>query len=392
MEKLENNKSFDQLSEASYRLVDTLLQESEIQSILSDKEFISEIDALGKFRSKLAQTNLSDTIEIQFQFLLNFYSIDENNLTKTSLTDLQDAFVENEYSTFINAHTSIFANKVSYEDKFLKAMAMGFIGRRLNMSEEKDYIEKVLNKYLDILDKYKIFARNYIISNNKFEYTCNSEEVYRRYVELEQRHKKFRDSCTTNGIAVSQIPNMVSEFVPVVKQIRNDGLDDYTYTNMFSDFFVLQFKFVCIFVSNPIFSVGGSVTASIVTTIEQNLKAANLVRAELEILPKSQVELDNIIDSLNNELNNKKGGNNSGGCYIATMVYGSYNHPQVMILRQFRDNVLDKSSFGKWFIKMYYRYSPELVEKLKDKRLINKIIKEILNLFIQIVKNEYGDR
>jgi hypothetical protein len=31
---------------------------------------------------------------------------------------------------------------------------------------------------------------------------------------------------------------------------------------------------------------------------------------------------------------------NSGGCYIATMVYGDYNHPQVMVLRDFRDEVL----------------------------------------------------
>ena len=25
------------------------------------------------------------------------------------------------------------------------------------------------------------------------------------------------------------------------------------------------------------------------------------------------------------------------GCYIATMVYGDYNHPQVLVLRRFRD-------------------------------------------------------
>jgi hypothetical protein len=76
----------------------------------------------------------------------------------------------------------------------------------------------------------------------------------------------------------------------------------------------------------------------------------------------------------------------SGGCYIATMVYGDYDHPQVMILRQFRDNVLDKSSFGKWFIKMYYHYSPELVEKLKDKTTTNNVIRKALNIFIKIIK------
>ena len=45
------------------------------------------------------------------------------------------------------------------------------------------------------------------------------------------------------------------------------------------------------------------------------------------------------------------GASSSDGCYIATMVYGDYDHPQVMVLRDFRDNYLDKRSWGKQFIK-----------------------------------------
>ena len=76
----------------------------------------------------------------------------------------------------------------------------------------------------------------------------------------------------------------------------------------------------------------------------------------------------------------------SGGCYIATMAYGSYEHPQVLELRKFRDNTLSKSSFGRGFIKTYYKYSPKLVEHLKDKPLINQTIKSILNTLIRIIK------
>lgn len=36
--------------------------------------------------------------------------------------------------------------------------------------------------------------------------------------------------------------------------------------------------------------------------------------------------------------------NPSGGCYIATMVYGNYDHPQVMVLRDFRDSYLAKDT------------------------------------------------
>ena len=78
----------------------------------------------------------------------------------------------------------------------------------------------------------------------------------------------------------------------------------------------------------------------------------------------------------------------SGGCYIATMVYGDYDHPQVMVLRDFRDSVLQKYAPGRAFIRFYYRYSPTWVEHLKNKKKINNVIRFILDKFIAIYKNE----
>jgi hypothetical protein len=95
-----------------------------------------------------------------------------------------------------------------------------------------------------------------------------------------------------------------------------------------------------------------------------------------------------ILQTMYNELNtgSKQSSSSDGNCYIATVAYGSYEHPQVTVLRQFRDNVLDKYILGKWFIKIYYRYSPELAKKLKDKKTANTIIRKILNMLIKIIK------
>jgi vacuolar-type H+-ATPase subunit F/Vma7 len=76
----------------------------------------------------------------------------------------------------------------------------------------------------------------------------------------------------------------------------------------------------------------------------------------------------------------------SGGCYIATMAYGDYNHPQVIILREFRDNKLAKNFFGKYFIKIYYTTSPYLVKMLKNQKQVNKLIRKLLNSFINKIK------
>jgi hypothetical protein len=82
------------------------------------------------------------------------------------------------------------------------------------------------------------------------------------------------------------------------------------------------------------------------------------------------------------------GSSSSGksGCYIATMVYGNYDHPQVIVLRRFRDNVLAKHTLGLNFISFYYKHSPSWVENLKDKIFVNRIIRVFLNGIIKILK------
>jgi hypothetical protein len=55
---------------------------------------------------------------------------------------------------------------------------------------------------------------------------------------------------------------------------------------------------------------------------------------------------------------NSRTSSSSGGCFIATAAFGSYAEPHVQLLRDFRDQCLLTNTPGRWFVKMYYRYSP----------------------------------
>ncbi len=55
-------------------------------------------------------------------------------------------------------------------------------------------------------------------------------------------------------------------------------------------------------------------------------------------------------------------GVSTGGCYVATAVYGSYDCPEVWTLRRYRDNTLAETWYGRAFIKTYYAISPTLVK------------------------------
>jgi len=74
-----------------------------------------------------------------------------------------------------------------------------------------------------------------------------------------------------------------------------------------------------------------------------------------------------------------------GGCYIATAVYGSYNSPEVRVLRKFRDAYLEKRFLGRKFIILYYKYSPNMANELKNKKKLNSLVRKILDIIIKIL-------
>lgn len=81
--------------------------------------------------------------------------------------------------------------------------------------------------------------------------------------------------------------------------------------------------------------------------------------------------------------------NKYSACYIASAVYGSYNDPQVMILRRFRDLYLHKRSWGRRFIEIYYKFSPSFAEKLKQKKWVNNLFRCFLDALIIVIKKRF---
>ena len=70
-------------------------------------------------------------------------------------------------------------------------------------------------------------------------------------------------------------------------------------------------------------------------------------------------------------------------CYIATAVYGSYDAPQVIVLRRFRDEVLSKSFLGRAFIRTYYAISPSVAKRLENAGTMNRTVRRILDQVVR---------
>lgn len=76
----------------------------------------------------------------------------------------------------------------------------------------------------------------------------------------------------------------------------------------------------------------------------------------------------------------------SGGCYVATAVYGSYDCPQVWTLRRFRDDKLAKNWYGRAFIYTYYAISPRLVKWLGEATWFKNLWRPTLDKMVMALK------
>ena len=68
-------------------------------------------------------------------------------------------------------------------------------------------------------------------------------------------------------------------------------------------------------------------------------------------------------------------------CFVATEIYGSYDAPEVLTLRRFRDRVLAASLPGRWFIEFYYSYGPSIALWLKNREFLKRFLRLLLERF-----------
>jgi len=124
---------------------------------------------------------------------------------------------------------------------------------------------------------------------------------------------------------------------------------------------------------------------------EINLKPEGFMKSDVEncfkfLLGKSKtVQLSGEAGS---EVKSK-----SGGCFIATAVYGSGNNPEVLVLKSFRDNVLLPLRIGRALVYLYYIFSPPISRLLSTHLwLRNMVRKTVVQPIVDLVRAKFHIR
>jgi hypothetical protein len=81
------------------------------------------------------------------------------------------------------------------------------------------------------------------------------------------------------------------------------------------------------------------------------------------------------------------GGGGGGGCFIATAAYGTEMEEDVVLLREFRDEVLLTNPVGRKFVELYYEYSPPVADVIRDSEALKAVTRAALKPLVWMVES-----
>ncbi|MCI0565499.1 MAG: hypothetical protein MN733_44110 [Nitrososphaera sp.] len=78
-----------------------------------------------------------------------------------------------------------------------------------------------------------------------------------------------------------------------------------------------------------------------------------------------------------------------GPCFVATTAYGDRNHPDVVLLRKFRDEVLVNSSAGRRFIDWYWRAGPYLARGISHSPRLRYCSRWLISCLVFLTRKHF---
>ena len=361
--------------------------------VFEDVPIAAKAESINRLILKFDQ--LEDNIDIneEFSFLRDYHVFKSNNYNGERLNKYQNEFINALVLQTIEEHKKLnyFNNeKIKTIDdkklqlKLLSQLSTGLVDNKLVI----DLYFYYLSAYENFLPVEKKPSVNFF--RQKFNNMDLSANVKNNCNKIEENinlfNNKFKDANALQSLLM--LNNLILDCTRSLILIKNElGIEHKVYNELSSQ--IVKFT-TEIILKWLLFMLNKGDAGKILLQVEMDdkqlgetvLDVCNTIYNEIDKIECSKETKDWFLKHKSDFNNLKNALQPKSGCYIATMAYGDYDHPQVIHLRDFRDNYLNKSMWGRVFIKFYYSVSPNIVNLFNNNRYANSFARLFLNFFI----------
>ena len=319
------------------------------------------------------------TNEIPTYSLANMYKRMHGGVSMSKLENLymnaRRAKADKDYETAINYYEMILQmDATSWEAAFYSVYLKA---TKTELSEKAEAVVDVINcldQVLNLIKEY-IYDRNEQIDAVKEISSCCSELsslafTFNKAVFLKNEINNLWDS-------INEVPNKKSNQDAVKEQLLDRCNISWVLEYSLGDKIENEFgEYVELHVIvTDAWKAGVEIQNELMEYVTNKQEQMDIINRTIEKIHK----YDPSYALPKRSKEQQKTEQSSGGCYIATCVYGSYDCPQVWTLRRFRDYTLDTTWYGRLFIRCYYAISPKLVRIFGKKAWFKRLWKKRLD-------------
>ncbi len=421
--KLEDaNKKEDNSNDQEILYFKNILDKYCLKNELREVPLGAKAQAISFLETKFKQ--LDSTISIQEELDLLQWDQETTKRGKNSLSDMnshQQDFLFLMKRKIIDEHKnfSLFKTQTNEEDKIMALSVLAIVNPTTTDSWillVKHTYNYYLYLYYDYLPEELKPQRPYRLESSKKATEFSTTEVLmndtiEQIANLVQQsssssynaYEKYRSNIQTGngsifgGDSESIIKDLLEKTDPLLKQLQHQSNESYIQASQS----IVEF---CMFEAEKCMNMihilekqyrSGSFNAFLLPVWLEILKLSSLTMEDTfrtnvynykknefkKFLAVRELNISEDIDLVQSSLNETK----NTGCFIATMAYGDYHHPKVMILRDFRDRYLQRFLIGRLFISGYYFLSPKVVNVCKNNKLIIKASQACLDFLIKYI-------
>jgi DNA polymerase-3 subunit epsilon len=384
-----NKKEFKNTKSNESEIIKKQIEDYCLQNDFKQIPLAAKAKAIMYLEFKCKQVSTNADVNDEFVFLKDYWAKNEENILNQTLNNYQRDFLLLIKKEEIEEHKSfsLFSDEKNktIEDKISQFEVIAFI----NANDTKKYRDLVIHLYYYYLTRY----REYLPTERK------------PTIFDENRKTDYSNYSTRAKTAHENFENLITNYSSVIEKTNNGGIPESIYTlvtNCSQELTTLKSEVgvhdklykdaasKIILLSSNLITDWTKACSNIMNIPIQGMRLGNTL-FDICILTISEIDKIETDDNTKSWFNNikvsfdrlKMQNTPKTGCYIATMAYGDYNHPQVIHLRIFRDKYLLTTRVGKILVGFYYWLSPKLVSMYKNNSFIKQNSRKLLDIIIK---------
>ncbi len=238
-----------------------------------------------------------------------------------------------------------------------------------NFNEAYDYCNKALEINADLSEVWENKAICSFWKSTVKDVAYNNAKEITTYLNKAKKCSSVSKTIEANSkIIAKELFQLCRNWYKSEQPINGD---EYSLAQTEFLIKVIRLHKVCYEINPELNYLKAGINELWIPTSSSPLLLKNIIRYQKTTDRESIIsEFESIIKKFDSNYEAPK---QKGNCFIATATMGSYDHPEVMELRNFRDNWILEKKWGEGFVAWYYHYGSIAAKSIEKSFVLKKI-------------------